>query len=696
MKTRSEVMAERNTPEWERGANAEQLEMIRHETGPCRVLAAAGSGKTFGLTRRIVRLVRLNIVAEERILAMTFSKKAGDEMNKRLKGLGVNKASVGTWHSFCLKVLQGEGSKTKWSDWTIDGENDTPQRAKGILKDVIGYGGGRGMNWKGADISKVSSFIGRCKANLYEPSSSEALKEAERTFAWAAKTACEAFQRYNDALEEKGLLTFDDFLVFAVEHLRSSEEVRLSWANKFDQGLCDEVQDNNEAQNTLTMLLFADHGNYMAVGDCFQSIYGFRGSSPEYLANFDKEWPDAKTIWLPRNYRSGDKIIETANNIVRKAVIQGLEAKDMIPSRNVQGNVQVLCAEALDDEANEIVGMIEKSVKSNSSSFSDHTILYRTNAQSRALEEAFLKSKIPYIVVGGVSFYERREVRDLLAYLRLAANRARVEDVKRSINTPFRFLGAKFVERVMDEVDNRTVGLADWPSIVELVAAQERIQSRQRHSAHEWSMLIRGMQEDIAKAAREHATEDEKKAGSPAMLLEGVIRATKYITEIEAAEGNENVENSVGANVRELVRMAERFTTAAELLDYIDMTIRAAKVQRQDKQAGGERVLMMSIHRSKGLEWPNVYVAGCNEMILPHAKGDPEEERRLAYVAATRARDNLVLSFVSRIATRAGIRVAEPSRFVVDTGLYTPPGISAESLVAEQVTMAAIHESGEH
>lgn len=682
MKTRSEVLAEKKLPAWERGANDEQLQVIRHEFGPCSVLAAAGSGKTFALTRLVVRLVTLGITPGDRILATTFSKKAGDEINKRVKDLGVTDARIGTWHSLCLQILRED--HTKWGRWKIDGENDTPQKAKYILKDVLGY---KGMDWKGADLTKVASFIGRCKANLFSPDSEGAMVSAKATFAWAAQQAVRAFKLYNDALEEKQLLTYDDFLVFACEHLTENEEARRAWAGKWDQLICDEAQDNNTAQWTLCKLLAWDHQNFMAVGDCFQAIYGFRGSSPSYLANFEQHWPGAERIWLPRNYRSGRKIIEAANAIVRPAVIPGLEPKDMIGSRDIDGVVRILCAEALDDEASEVVGAISKSVDAGETKVSDHTVLYRTNAQSRAIEESLLKKRIPYIVVGGTSFYERREVRDLLAYLRLAAGVGKVDDVKRSINTPFRFLGAKFVDRVMAASAGSDEG-TNWTNIVLNVANQEGLQARQRSSAREWSDMLSSMQRDILAGTLDDATEEQRLNARPHMLLESVVKATRYIEWLQKEEGEESADNSAGSNVREMVRVAERFPTAGELLDYIDKTIVDGRKQREDKQAGGQRVLLMSVHRSKGLEWPHVYVIGMNEMVLPHAKGDPEEERRVAYVAATRARDVLTLSYVRRIATRAGVRDVQPSRFVLDTGLpldvpAVPMDLAAEAEVLE-------------
>lgn len=671
------------------GLNPEQLQVVEHDEGPCVVYALAGSGKTESISRRIARMVS-NGVDPKRILALTFTKKGGDEMTARIaKKFGVDGARVGTLHSFCLQILRED--KTPFANWAI--ENDGPGTSTAmVLKNVLGW---KGMKWTGADVNALKSFIGKCKANLYTPDSPEALEMARGTFGFQAQRACEAFHNYNDALEQKGLLTFDDYLVRAVDHLRSDEDVRRSWASRYDRLLQDEAQDENRAQKTLLELLARDHGNYMKIGDCFQSIYGFRGSTPQFLANFPNEWPNAKVIVLPRNYRSGRRIIDVANAIVSKATIEGLDAPSpMIGERDLDGTVRVLCAESLDDEATDIGNTIQKSVEIGETKFSDHTVLYRTNAQSRAIEESLLQRRIPYVVVGGVSFYERKEVRDLLAYLRLANATAKLEDIKRSINTPFRFLGAKFVERVQDAVEGRDLSEIDWPVVVDKVAQGERIQARQRDSAAEWGTIVRTMRALIERGASTTASEEAKHDAKPAQLLEYVIRTTKYIDWLNREEGTESTEDSGAANVREMVRVAERFATADDLLTYIDETIRSARQQRDDKQAGGERVLLMTVHRAKGLEWPNVYVIGMNEMVLPHAKGDDQEERRLAYVAVTRARNVLTMSYVRRIATRAGVRDVAPSRFLVDTGLPLDGprgtvddailgGMSAESLAAE-------------
>jgi len=681
MRTRSEVLAARAaaarqvtmpTVDLEQGLNPEQIEVVRHEAGPCRVLAYAGAGKTEALARFIARVV-LDGVEASRVVAVTFSTKSADDMNRRIsKKFGVSGVRVGTWHSLCLQILRE--SFCEQAKWTIqDSRPGTSPHM--VLKEVVGY---KGMKWEGVDNAALVGFIARCKANLYAPDSVEAHDLAQKHMGWHnADRAIEAFTRYNQALADKAILTYDDYLVFVAELLTNDENARRMWAGRFDWVLQDEAQDANRAQKTIAELLARDHRNYMVIGDCFQSIYGFRGSTPEFLAEFDKDWPDAKTIVLGRNYRSGRSIIDVANKVVSKAVVKGLDNPGgIIAERDTDGEVRVLSAESLDDEANTIATRIQQSVTARESTYDEHTILFRTNAQSRALEEAMLSRKIPYVVVGGVSFYERKEVRDLLAYLRLAARCGAKDDIKRSINTPYRYLGLAFVDRVMDRVGTDIEGL-DWVDTVLEVAEQAGIQQRQKGSARDWAMMVRDLQAKIDAGMLDDATEQQKDDAKPAALLDLIVRSTRYIDWLNKEEGGETTENSGAANVREMVRVAERFTSAQALLEYIDETIRSARKQRDDKQAGGRRVLLMSVHRSKGLEWPFVYVATMNEMVMPHVKGDPQEERRLAYVAMTRARDVLTLSYVRRIATRNGIRDVEPSIFLLDTGLDLDLPVSA-------------------
>lgn len=647
--------SEAHLPVWERGMNPEQLQVIRHDKGPCRVLALAGSGKTRSCVHRIARLIESG-VEPERILAVTFSVKAAGEMNERLETLGIEGARVGTWHSLCLQILRED--KTEYAKWKVDSTN----RAKFLMKDVLGY---KEMNWVGADLTKLLSFVGKCKANLFTPSSEGALALAGGMFYLNASKACEAFRRHNVMLEEKRLLTFDDFLVYAAAHL---QDRGYEWAQRWEYIIVDEFQDNNAAQNKIAYQLASEHRNYMVIGDCFQALYSFRGSSPMYLAKFNETWPDASTITLPRNYRSGKKIIDAANGILRQAKIESIDPTDMIGERPLDGVVHVKSGATLDDEAKNFVQWVREIV-AGGETHNDICCLFRLNAQSRALEEALLGAKIPYVVVGGTSFYERKEVRDLLAYLRVASNTGDGDDVKRSINTPFRFLGMKFVDRLMQATGDQEI--ANWPAMVETVSQGEGIQSRQKASAHEWARMIRDLTLAVENGIKENSTDDEADKAHPSVLLERIVRETRYMDWITKEEGEESIEQSGCANVREMIRVSERFATVHELITYIDQTTKAAKKQREEEGGSGDRVRLMSIHKSKGLEFPNVFVAGFNEMILPHVRGDIEEERRIAYVAVTRAKNALMLSYVKSLATRGGIKDAPPSRFLLDAQLVS-------------------------
>jgi DNA helicase-2/ATP-dependent DNA helicase PcrA len=625
-------------PVWAKSMNPEQLQAIYHDNGPCVLMAQAGSGKTRSLVHRIARLIERG-VPEEAILAVTFSKKAATEMNERLKSLGVKQARVGTWHSLCLQILREDN--TEWGHWAIDDHDN----AKYILKDVLGF---KGIKWENADLGKVQQFIGLCKANLYGSSSEDAQELAFDLFDDNADQAMLAYVKYQEQLAARGLLTFDDFLVYAWLHLQD-ESVRRVWAAKWRYLLCDEAQDNNLAQKRLQEMLARDHRNIMVIGDPCQAIYSFRGSKPDYLLSFAHDW-NASNIVMNRNYRSGSAIVRVANDIIRHA--EHRVDADMIAERPETGSVNVVASLDFDEEGTTFIGWLQTHL-AQGAKLSDCTALYRTNAQSRALEEVLIGAKIPYIIVGGSGFYERKEIRDVLSYVRVATRRDNVQDnVKRCLNAPFRYLGKAFIDRVLEAWNDDT----DPTALVRSVAEQAGIQRRQLSSALEWAALIEQLRAQVLT---------EK----PAAVLNKLVERTKYIEWIREDEGDETVENSHQLNVRELIRTADRFASIDSLLTYIDNTLAAAARQRKDKQAGGERVLLMSCHRSKGLEWPHVFVAGCNDLVLPHIRGELEEERRLMYVAVTRARDSLTLSYVKEFSRPHGVVDADPSPFLIEAGL---------------------------
>jgi DNA helicase-2/ATP-dependent DNA helicase PcrA len=653
---------------WTDNMNPEQIEVIEHTYGPIGAFATAGSGKTRALVHRIARLVKEVRIPAERICAVTFSKKAADEMNERLDTLGIHAARVGTWHSLCLEILRTDCSP--YAQWKIDDSN----QHRIVLKEVLGY---KHLDWKGSDLTKVCKFIGLCKANLWVASDPEAEALAKKLFHHEATKALQAYVMSEDFVHQRGILTFDDFLTHTYNHLLP-EETRAEWANKYDFLLQDEAQDANRAQVEIADMLARDHRNYMVVGDPAQSIYAFRGSSPSYILDFEKKW-DAKIVYMNRNYRCGSEIVKVANDAIRPAEVR--LPVDMIAEVSHAGSVKRVESMTLDTEADDFVETIKRH-QNDGGRLADITCLFRTNAQSRALEEGLLGAKIPYTILGATSFYERKEVKGLLAYLRVAVGRdTSGDEVKRCINAPFRFLGAAFVSKVMMVATRYDMSSCDWEAIAEEAATAAGIQARQRNSVREWADVMATIRQLMDSEKFYDAEDSNSPLGmgkdksariyerSPGYILQEVVRKTRYLEWLAKEEGEESIETSHASNVRELCRVADRFASVDELLNYIDRSIREAKNQRQRKT--GDRVLLMSIHRSKGLEWPIVWVCGCNEEILPHGKSeDIDEERRLFYVAVTRAQKALYLSHVVTMSGKGGkLRMLPPSRFLVDAGL---------------------------
>ena len=436
MRTSKATALEDVLPIWEVNMNEQQLAVIRHDGGPIACFAGAGSGKTRALVHRVVRLVESGTQGD-RIFCVTFSRAGANEMDARIRHLGCGGVNVQTWHAFCARVLREDGLPE--GAWTVD-EKD---KAKTFVKQAIGY---KHENWVGADLTKVRRFIGVCKANLWEPSSPEALALAKKDFGHNAIRASKVFSVSQGLIEQAQLLTFDDMLVYVARHFAENDEARRGWGAKFDYVMTDEAQDNNVAQVTIARMLARDSRNLMVVGDPGQAIYGFRGSSPKYLMDFPGEW-DSRIVTMNRNYRSAPEIVAVANEIIRRGIAKLPE--DMVAERQAGGTVDVIGSETLEDEAGEVVSALKARAESGRP-LSDVCVLFRLNAQSRSLEDAMLAEKIPYVLVGGTNFYERKEVKDLLAYLRLVSGRDKDGDaVRRCINAPFRFLGAAFVEKLM-------------------------------------------------------------------------------------------------------------------------------------------------------------------------------------------------------------------------------------------------------
>lgn len=655
------------------GLNPEQRQVVEFGEGAALVLAGAGAGKTRALVHRVAMLTTMGIGARQ-ILAVTFSKKAADEMNERLHTLGIGAAAVGTWHALAYRILREE--RREFCDWEIDDRS----RFRFIVKDVLGW---QGMSWDSADLGVVLSYIGLCKARCAEPGTEAAEAEAQKLFdanpcnQTNPRLLTEAYQRATAAQLQRQLMTFDDQLLWTWRLLRDDPDACARWAARFAYVLQDEAQDCNPVQSEIAEMLARPHGNYMMVGDPAQSIYGFRGAAPEKFTSFETEWAPV-VIRMNRNYRSGAEVIEAANRLTEHMAEGTHLGVGMLPERGTHAAIELHEHDDLDAEG-EGVARACLEAHEDGVRWGDMACLYRTNAQSRGVEEACLRNRIPYVVIGGTNFYQRREVKDLIAYLRVAAGTAEWDDVRRSINSPWRFLGRAFQSRVQDA---HAPG-SDWLETVARVAEGPGLQSRQRTSVFEWAGLIDGLRRSMAIAGNAEPPElhgddgnpydipmnpaSDIHAHRPAALLERIITETDYMRFITRDEGAESTENNRVSNVRELVRATERFRTTAEFLEYVDTTVQAAR--KATREGGDDRVTLCSLHRSKGLEWPLVAVIGCNDQILPHGRSDDlEEERRLFYVGITRARDILHVSHVRAAAFGARVVALEPSPFLAEAG----------------------------
>jgi DNA helicase-2/ATP-dependent DNA helicase PcrA len=661
------------------GLNPEQRAVVEHHEGALRVGAVAGAGKTNALVKRIAYLIAAHDVEPETILAVTFSTRAAKEMNVRLRGLGVDirRCRIGTWHSLAWQIVREESEER----WEVDSKN----QYRTILKEVCGY---KGMKWDRADITVLTQFVTRCKARAAAPQSEEARAIAGEMRESNPKNAIpalliEAYGRAELECRDRGLITFDDMLVDAARFLED-ETIRARWSSKWNYVLQDECQDENFAQQLIAEALARRHGNYMVVGDPAQAIYGFRGSDPKGLLTFGERW-GATEIHMHRNYRSGPAILEAANAVLAAMPIETRLDMELTAERDdapgeVRGSMYVDSEEESQAIAQEVLQNLSDGAR-----WKDHAILYRTNAQSRTIEEAFLAERIPYVVVGGTSFYRRKEVRCLLGYLRVATARGDYDDVKRTLNAPFRFLGRKYLDRVKDAYDCGPVE-SGWMDAVRDAAETSGVWAKQRAAAHSYAALVDGLQAAIRKAVEVDDADPDavmlRDDAKPAVLLREVLAETEYVKWLRRDEGAESAENDRVTNVRELIRAAEKFPTVAELLDYVDDQIRRSERAAREND-GEDQVLLMTIHKSKGLEWPRVFLTGAIDGVLPHGKAeDPNEERRLFYVALTRARDAFRVTCPETATFKGRVGDCLPSRYCEEAGIdMGPKGVGVAEVV---------------
>jgi DNA helicase-2/ATP-dependent DNA helicase PcrA len=627
-----------------------QKRIVEHLDGPLLVSAGPGSGKTRVIVERIGHMLNEGVKPES-ILATTFTRKAADEMNERLraKGVNVSRMAVQTMHALCWRMIRAHKS---FKGWRVDDK----EVHRIVLKNILGY---KQMNWQGVDISQVEKFIGAARNSMVAPENSAGFLAP----AFRDPRYSQAYKAFADQMEERRLLTFDDMLYYGVWLLENDQRTLDRAQGKYLYVMVDEFQDSNFAQLRLAELIAAPEYNYVAVGDIDQAIYSWRGALPEFMLEFAEKY-GAEIVELGVNYRCAPAIMRAAAQCIVHN--ENRFSKELEANRTEEAHISLLQATDSDEEARMVLEEI-MAIKEDGIGYGQMRVLMRTNAQSRAIEEHFVEAGIPFVVLGAVSFYERKEIADLMAYLRVLYDPRDIRAGERAINRPFRFVSRKVLDQIAGTVRENYID-----------AATHVLDSTRLASARDWCEMMGGF---------------DPEEDAPADVLRTVVQETDYIDYLMDAEGTDTPETSRAGNVGELIASATRFKSIPEFVEYVDKQIKLRK--RNQRKHDDSRVQVMTIHKSKGTEANTVFLIGANEGIIPHAKGDEEEERRLFYVAVTRAKDRLIISVTSGqdMGTTAGI--TRPSRFVYEAGIVPDESLT-ESPEGDMVGLSSEGISDAH
>lgn len=627
--------------------NSKQKLALDFVKGPILILAGAGSGKTRTLTYRIAYLIKEDIAQPENILAVTFTNKAAKEMVERIRHILADQTDLyeeislpwmGTFHSICLKILKRDGHHNGIpNQFTIYDSTDQVSIVKQVLKEL-------NINPQKVNPRAVLHEISSAKSNLIMPQ--QYLLEASSYF---QELVAKVYPAYQKSLRDNGALDFDDLLMETVLLFENNPQILQKYQDLFHFILIDEYQDTNHVQYKFATLLAAKHKNICVVGDDAQSIYSFRGATIDNILNFEKDYPDAQIITLDQNYRSTQTILDASNHLIS---FNKAQKRKNLWTENPDGEqIEIYTAYDERDEAKWIATKIAEIT--NSSTEADQiAILYRTNAQSRNLEEALLIKNIPYRIVGNVRFYDRKEVKDILAYLRIIYNSQDELSTKRVINVPRRGIGPKTVNMVSNLAKSKQQSLGEFL----LDCNMDLLMT-----------LPKGIQ---AFAAILKELEIRSEVTPTDDLIEMIMNKTGYYEMLN--DGSQESQNRV-ENIKELKSVAQKFSHLSAkdgLASFLDEIALIEGTYRNDNDSIA-RVTLMTIHSAKGLEFDHIFVAGMEENIFPHSNSkfspnEMEEERRLAYVALTRARQQLYLTHTkSRL--YFGNRTENPaSRFITD------------------------------
>jgi len=622
--------------------NPAQQDAVAHTNGPLLIMAGAGSGKTKVLTSRIANLLEQG-VAPYNILAITFTNKAAAEMKERVTGivgLAARDIWLSTFHAFCAKFLRMEiehlGGYNR--NFVIYDAGDSQTLVKNCLKEL-------NLDEKQFTPSGVQATISNAKNVLLDV---RAFTSQADNF-YNLKVA-EVYKLYQSKLKGHNALDFDDLLMLSVELLEYNPTVREKYQNKFHYILIDEYQDTNRAQYLLARTLAAKHRNLCVVGDVDQSIYAWRGADIQNILDFERDYPNAKVIKLEQNYRSTQIILDAANAVIENN--RNRKAKSLWTHNTEGDTITHYLAVDERDEARYITDNIIKLNTVYRTAYKDIAILYRTNAQSRVIEEGLRNGAIPYTMVGGLRFYDRKEIKDIMAYLKVVFNPADAISLLRIINVPRRGIGDTTIGRLLEYASKNDVPLFDAVSNPDLVPG---LTARAKNQLEVLATLI------FTLMSCQHTL-------SVADLLEKVMRDSGYLAELEA-DSDPQSENRI-ENLKELKSDAKKFAD-----NEIDNTLEnflshVALLTDSDKsETGDDQVTLMTLHSAKGLEFPVVFLAGLEEGIFPHVRtlmdeGEVEEERRLCYVGITRAERKLYISNARQRMIYGNTVMYSPSRFL--------------------------------
>jgi len=626
------------------GLNDEQRRAVETTEGPLLIQAGAGSGKTKTLTHRIAYILAQGKAHESNILAVTFTNKAAKEMRERVAQLLGQKADnrsfmpfMGTFHGICVKLLRQDGEYINVPrSFVIFDESDRQAAVKQVSKQI-------GLDEKAFPARALSSIISGAKNEMIDAHAYQGIARSP-----SQEAAAKVFPLYEKLLKDASALDFDDLINKTVLLMKTQKDIRQKWQNQFKYIMIDEYQDTNAAQYQLVNLLTNDNKNIAVVGDDWQSIYSWRGADFRNILRFEKDHKDCTVIKLEQNYRSTKHILDAAHGIITKNSQRSDKKLWTASDKGLPVQIVPVGNERLEGEA--LVRRIKIGVDSGARRFSDFAALYRTNAQSRSIEEAFIHYGIPYHIVGGVKFYDRKEIKDLLAYLRLIYQPFDKVSFQRIVNTPTRGVGAKSVQGFLSWWQSNQS--SEWSLISALAQAEQcqDITPRARKSLAELG--------DILYALREHID-----SATVSGLIDSLVRRIDYMNYLDdgGPQGEARKEN-----VKELLSVAHEYQDLG-LEGFLEEVALISDVDNAN--FGNNSVTLMTLHAAKGLEFPVVMMIGMEESIFPHSRAlydqsEMEEERRLCYVGMTRAQQELYMFYASSRLLYGGVNHNPPSRFL--------------------------------